>query len=699
MNIDDLIVEVRDSNLSRVGRILPQDLVGFTAVLRFNNVGTWEIPALPDTHPLCDVLRSPGSGIIVTGPDGVLISGPTISATNSVESGQGSGTWAITGVDDSVLLGERLAYPTPTSADVTAQTSAYDTREDLASTVMLGYVEANLGDGVAPVERAVSNLVFAVDPLAGSTVKKSARFDILGELLSEIASVDALGFDIRQNGDFLEFSVFEPVDRSLEIRMDVANNTLSRTEYAYGRPNATLAIVAGQGVGADRQFVEVTTSESDAAETLWERRIETFIDQRNTDDVLELEQAGLEKLATDGVTVTSIDIVPSSDITMAYGVDFNLGDVVGVTVGSQEVSAIVTTVSLSIQTDGVRVGATVGDASGVDFEALTAKKSTETQRRVNSLERKESSGGSSGSSTVSVGTTTTGAPGSSASVSNSGTSTNAVLNFTIPRGETGTAGATGPAGPANSLSIGTVTTGSSGSPASATITGTAPSQTLNLTLPAGNDGVGTPVGSVLQYAGSTAPSGFLLAQGQSLSTTTYASLFAVIGYTYGGSGANFNLPDLQTRVPVGKKADNTGTFGSLNAKGGAATHTLSTAEIPSHSHANTATTDSQGGHNHTVTVSGGAHTHILPMAASGAFSGVNDKPLRASGGSDGNFRTDFEATGSNYGSSAGTHSHSTSVSTNGAHTHNVSLTNASTGGGGAHNNLQPYIVLNYIIKT
>ena len=87
--------------------------------------------------------------------------------------------------------------------------------------------------------------------------------------------------------------------------------------------------------------------------------------------------------------------------------------------------------------------------------------------------------------TVNVGTTTTGAEGTNAQVDATGTPENRVLSFTIPRGNTGQQGPQGPqgqigaTGPANSLSIGTVTAGPT---AAATITGTAPNQTLNLTL-------------------------------------------------------------------------------------------------------------------------------------------------------------------------------------------------------------------------
>ena len=65
---------------------------------------------------------------------------------------------------------------------------------------------------------------------------------------------------------------------------------------------------------------------------------------------------------------------------------------------------------------------------------------------------------------------------------------------------------------------------------------------------------GVPAGVRLDWAGTaaTVPAGWYLCDGSSKSTTTDAALFAAIGYTYGGSGANFNLPDLRGRVSIGK---------------------------------------------------------------------------------------------------------------------------------------------------
>jgi len=125
----------------------------------------------------------------------------------------------------------------------------------------------------------------------------------------------------------------------------------------------------------------------------------------------------------------------------------------------------------------------------------------------------------------------------------------------------------------------------------------------NTSLPAVN-----PVGSIVMFSGATAPSGWLLCDGASVSKTAYASLFAIVGSSFGSAtSTNFILPNLQSRFPKGKDSgDNLGdtggttsqtptgtnsapTFtgnaftptGSVSLSGSVANHTLTEAQLPS----------------------------------------------------------------------------------------------------------------------
>jgi microcystin-dependent protein len=104
--------------------------------------------------------------------------------------------------------------------------------------------------------------------------------------------------------------------------------------------------------------------------------------------------------------------------------------------------------------------------------------------------------------------------------------------------------------------------------------------------PTGPAGATGPTGSVVMFAGSAAPTGWLLCDGSAVSRTTYAALFAAIGTTYGtGDGSTtFNLPDLRGRTPVGAGAGPGLTSRALGAKFGEESHTQTAAEVGVHSH-------------------------------------------------------------------------------------------------------------------
>jgi hypothetical protein len=386
MRIDDLIVEVRNPSLERIGQIVPQDLVGATFVARFNNVGAWSI-TLPYGNLLGEQLRLPGYGIVVTRSNGEpILSGPTLTAKLEQTRENTEGNWQIEGSTDDILLSERLAYPTPTTADVTQQTSGYDLRSGATETVIKGYVEANLG-ATAPVARQVDNLVIEADQARGETVFAKARFDNLHTLIYDLAQISGLGFAVTQDGDELVFAMYEPTDRSDTIRMDIQNRKLASAVYSYGTARVTRAIVAGRGEAENRVFIERSNTDSIAAESLWGRRIEVFKDRRDAEETNQLNTAGDEMLADKGKTIVEMSVVPSDDQTMIYGVDWFLGDRVTVVANEIESTAVVTEVGIQIAEDGVRIGATVGTPLGIEFEAKLLAKQEDQENRISNLER------------------------------------------------------------------------------------------------------------------------------------------------------------------------------------------------------------------------------------------------------------------------------------------------------------------------
>ena len=99
-----------------------------------------------------------------------------------------------------------------------------------------------------------------------------------------------------------------------------------------------------------------------------------------------------------------------------------------------------------------------------------------------------------------------------------------------------------------------------------------------------NNYVLIPAGTVIQSAAINAPNGWFECDGRLLNTLSYMDLFQAIGYTYGGSDASFNIPDIRGRVPVGAGTGSNLTGRALASMGGEERHTLSVNEMPSHTH-------------------------------------------------------------------------------------------------------------------
>jgi uncharacterized repeat protein (TIGR02543 family) len=161
----------------------------------------------------------------------------------------------------------------------------------------------------------------------------------------------------------------------------------------------------------------------------------------------------------------------------------------------------------------------------------------------------------------------------------------------------------------------------------------------------------TMAGEIKMWAGNTIPSGWLLCDGSEVSKTTYPNLYAAIGDLWGtpASSSNFMLPNLNGKVPVGYDSADT-DFATVGNNGGEKTHTLTTTEMPSHHHGTSGWNNSvYKGTRSSETVGGISGTGYLmtQVAEGGSWSGISSTKT--------------------------------------------------AGSSGAHNNLQPYAVIKYII--
>lgn len=387
MNADELIVEIRDVTLARVGQINLGDINPLAATLRYNNVGSWSV-ALPARSDAAELLRLPGAGIIVSHAGETLFSGPTVSPTRQRTAADD--IWTVVGVTDEVILADALAWPDPSTADISLQQLANDVRTGPAETLLRGYVNDNIGPA-APTSRrgALAQLLTVEADLArGGTVTDSARFVKLGELLARIATVGGVGFRVLQVDSRLVFRVFIPNDRAALVRIDIDNGTTDELTYGYEPPELTRAIVGGTGEGASRNLLEQSSADSVAAETAWGRRIEEFVDE-SSGNTAEMQAAADKRLTAAGATKVSLATKPVDTRLMQFGRDYFLGDRVTVVVDELEVPDVVTEAVITVDPSGLSTRATVGDPAAAQRDPLLRQLAALRRdvRRLSRLER------------------------------------------------------------------------------------------------------------------------------------------------------------------------------------------------------------------------------------------------------------------------------------------------------------------------
>ncbi len=195
--------------------------------------------------------------------------------------------------------------------------------------------------------------------------------------------------------------------------------------------------------------------------------------------------------------------------------------------------------------------------------------------------------------------------------------------------------------------------------------------------PSGWQHVGPPAGAMQMWGAASPPNGWLLCNGQAVSRTTYAALFAEYGTTFGsGDGSTtFNLPDMRQRFPLGLAVSGTGA--TLGSAAGSIDH-AHTINPP-----NTASTTG-GGHDHgAITGTGGGHDH-------GGFTALNTADVPFEAGTSGGSAADDE----HLHAISAHNGHDHSLGTHSGHTHDVDI-----GGFSSLNSNPPFLTVNFIVKT
>jgi Siphovirus ReqiPepy6 Gp37-like protein len=332
VSLTDFFLVVADGTTA-LGQVTTYESLTITA--RLNDVSSWELTLPTQTEAARLFLDAQRPRLIIRdGTGNVFRSGPRIRVEREVD--EEGDTLTIYGVDDLIWLARRMAHPEPGTAVPPYDDQAYDTRSGPSSQVIAAYVDANAGPAAVPARR-VPGLTVPVPAPLGPTVKTSARYQNLLELVSRMANRAALGIEVRD----LVFIVYEPTPAVAVFSEGLG--TLGSWSHAEEAPLINHVYVAGGGAGRHRLIREY----SDAASVERWGRFEGFEDKRDTTDPLEMDEAGAEVLAeipTDELELQAVDTT-----SQAYGTDWNLGDQARVTVDGQVFTDVIREVTITAE--------------------------------------------------------------------------------------------------------------------------------------------------------------------------------------------------------------------------------------------------------------------------------------------------------------------------------------------------------------
>lgn len=366
-------------NASLVRQAIVDHVVTGELRKRWNAPGAWQLEVDGDNLAV-PYLAAAGARVEVTRDGTTVMAGP-VSMLRRVRTPQRS-TIVVAGADDLGLLWERVAHPQPGTASPPWSSTAEDVRTGVLSTILRQYVNVNAAGGAVSA-RQVPLLGLAADPTLGSSTTLRGRYQALGDLVGQAATEAALRIDVTCTpASALTFVIDAPGDRTASVQFSEGFGNLAGYDYSLSAPQATTVYVGGQGEGTARTFRVKTDS---AAETAW-RRIEGLVDRRDLSVTAELDRAGLEALADMGAR-TGLSITPIETESVAWPVDYQVGDLVAVVVDGGRITDRVSEVVITLDRSGARAAATVGALKPAGIPSLFSRLRT-LGGRLNQLERR-----------------------------------------------------------------------------------------------------------------------------------------------------------------------------------------------------------------------------------------------------------------------------------------------------------------------
>ena len=332
-------VFVRGSDGTLLSRV--NDFVSLSIIDTLNDIGSWTISSTSTTS--CPF--EPGNGVVIVRNNKFFYSGIVTQIQDTLDARTGLYTWQVQGVNDLGYLARRVCFVDPE----TGGTTVYDHYRDtgVLSVVVERLISKNIGNDAMP-ERREAIIKANTGSGVGEIVSVELRFQ---NLLNAVTAVClGNGYNVRYVWDDdnmkVYYEVFQSRDLSQGIIFTEQLNNIIESEYIGKSPEGNWILAGGTGEMTERQF---STAQNDDSISEW-GRIEVFQDVRNQHNT---EKYVAEVLVKKSENMTGYSCTASdADNAPQYGIDYKLGDYVGMKITDKYIIAQVQQVQIDLS-DGI----------------------------------------------------------------------------------------------------------------------------------------------------------------------------------------------------------------------------------------------------------------------------------------------------------------------------------------------------------